>query len=135
MVVDTSSLISCFPSMFIGNFLNDFEMAPVAHILLVSILSLKNSMRSINLLILFGIRRNSLRSGRNRSFYLPIRRVIKQIVVIIGAFHFCQLRTRFIQHPAVKVHSICRGNYWRSSVWISMQQINYWSYVLHLSNT
>jgi hypothetical protein len=34
-------------------------------------------LRSINLLILFGIRRNCLRSGRNRSFYLSSRRVLK----------------------------------------------------------
>jgi hypothetical protein len=26
----------------------------------------------------------------------------------------------FIQHPAVKVTSICRGNYWGSLEWISM---------------
>jgi len=26
-----------------------------------------------------------------------------------------------IRHPAVKVNSICRGNYWGSSVWISGQ--------------
>jgi len=25
---------------------------------------------------------------------------------------FCQLHTKFIQHPALKVNSICRGNYW-----------------------
>ena len=65
------------------------------------------TMRSINLLI-FGIRRNCLRSGRGRSLYLSVRRVIKQIVVIIGA-NYVQ---NFIQHPAVKVNSICRGNYW-----------------------
>jgi hypothetical protein len=41
------------------------------------------SMRSINLLFLFGIRRNCLGSGRSQSFNLPIRRAIKQIVVII----------------------------------------------------
>jgi len=39
--------------------------------------------RSINLLIPFGIRRNCLRSGRSQSLYLFIRRVIKQIVVVI----------------------------------------------------
>ena len=42
-----------------------------------------------NLFILFGIRRNCLRTGRSRSLYLLIRRVIKQIVVIIEAYHFC----------------------------------------------
>jgi len=51
--------------------------------------------RFINLLILFGIRRNCPRSGRNRSWYLSIRRAIKQTVVIIEAYHFCQLRTKF----------------------------------------
>jgi hypothetical protein len=40
-------------------------------------------------------RRNCLRSGRNQSLCLFIRRVIKQIVVIIGAYHFCQLHTKF----------------------------------------
>ena len=34
-------------------------------------------------------------SGRSRSLYLFIRRTIKQFVVIIKAYHFCQLRTKF----------------------------------------
>jgi len=38
-----------------------------------------------------------MRSGRSRSLYLFIRRVIKEIVVIIEAYHFCELRTKF--HP------------------------------------
>ena len=59
------------------------------------------ALRSINWLLLFGIRRNCLRSGRNQLLYLSIRRVIKQTVVITGAYHFCQLHTKFIQHPAV----------------------------------
>ena len=37
------------------------------------------ALRSIKLLILYGIRRNCLRSGNGRSFYLLIRKVIKQI--------------------------------------------------------
>jgi len=52
------------------------------------------AMRSINLL-LFGIRRNFLKSGRSRSVYLSIRRTIIQILVIIGAYHFYQQRTKF----------------------------------------
>jgi len=72
-----------------------------------------------------GIRRNCLRSGRNRSLYLSVERVIKQIVVIIEAYHFCQLCTNFIQHAAVKANSIRRGNCWGLSVWISMQQVDY----------
>jgi len=30
-----------------------------------------------------------------------------------------------IQHPAVKVNSICGGNFWGSSVWITTQRVNY----------
>jgi len=41
----------------------------------------------------------------------------------------------FIQHPAVKVNSIRRGNYWGSSVWILRQQVNCWSCILYSSNT
>ena len=52
-------------------------------------------LKSTNLLILFGIRKNCLRSGGSRSLYLFIRRVIKQTVVITGAYHFCQLCTKF----------------------------------------
>jgi len=45
------------------------------------------------LVLLFRIRMNCLKSGR----------VIKQIVVIIDAYHFCQLRTKL--YPA----SCCQG--------------------------
>jgi len=34
-------------------------------------------------------------SGRNRSLYLSIRRAKKQVVAIIGAYHFCHVRTKF----------------------------------------
>ena len=61
--------------------------------------------------------------------------MIKQTVVIIEVYHFCQIRTKFIQHPAAQVNSICRENYWGWAVWILMQQANYWSYILHSSNT
>jgi len=36
------------------------------------------ALRSINLLFIYSIRRNSLRSGSSRSLYLSIRRAIKQ---------------------------------------------------------
>ena len=52
------------------------------------------AVRSFHLFILFCVRRNCLSSG-SRSLYLSIKRVIKQIVVIIKACHFCQLRTEF----------------------------------------
>ena len=81
-------------------------------------------MRSINLLFLSGIR-SCLKSGRNRSLYLSIRRVIQQIIVIVEAYHFCQLRTNFIHHPAVKANCTCRGICEGPSMWISTQQVNY----------
>jgi len=52
------------------------------------------AVRSLYLLFLFGIRRNCLRSGRSRSLY-PSIRALKHIVIIIGAYHFYQLCTKF----------------------------------------
>ena len=49
------------------------------------------------LLILFGMR-GCLRSGRGRSLYRFIRRAIKQIVVLIQAYHFVSYVQNFIQH-------------------------------------
>jgi len=60
-----------------------------------------------------------------QSLYLFIGKAIKQTVVIIGAITFVNYVQNFIQHAAVKVNSICRGNYWESSVWILTQQVNY----------
>ena len=36
-----------------------------------------------------------LEGGRSLSLYLSIRRVVKEIVVIIEAYHSCELRTEF----------------------------------------
>jgi len=57
------------------------------------------ALKSLNLLILFGIRRNCPRSGRSRSLYLLIRRMTQKTVVIIEAYHFCQTRTKFYPTP------------------------------------
>jgi len=38
---------------------------------------------------------------------------------------FANYVQNFIQLPTVKVNSICRGNYWGESAWISTQQVNY----------
>jgi len=46
--------------------------------------------RFINLLLPFGRRRNCLKSGRNRSYYLSTRRGMKQIAIIIEAYQSCQ---------------------------------------------
>ena len=53
------------------------------------------AVRSINLLFPFGIRRHCRKNGISRSQYISIRRGIKQIVITIGAYRFCQLRTKF----------------------------------------
>ena len=34
-----------------------------------------------------------------------------------------------------RTNVVKKGNYWGSSVLISMQQVNYWSHIRHLSNT
>jgi len=60
---------------------------------------------------------------------------MKQIVIIRGISLFASYVQNTLQNPAVKVNSICGGNYWGSSVWISSQQINYLSCFLHSSNT
>jgi len=57
----------------------------------------------------------------SRYFYLLIRMVIKQTVVIIQVHHFVNYVRNFIQHPAVKFNFICKGNYWVSSVQVSTQ--------------
>jgi hypothetical protein len=70
----------------------------------------KFALKSINLLIIFGMRRNCPKSGRSRSWYLFMRRAIQQILVIIEAHHFVNYVQIIIQHPAIKLNSICRGN-------------------------
>jgi hypothetical protein len=42
-----------------------------------------------------------------------------------GISFFVSYLENFIQHPAVKLNSICRENYRGSSVWILKQQVNY----------
>jgi len=59
------------------------------------------------------------------SIIVFIRRVIKQIVVIIRDITFGSHLQNFIQHPALKVNSICEGNYRGSSMWLSTQEVDY----------
>jgi hypothetical protein len=48
---------------------------------------------------------------KNSIIVLSIRRAIKQIAVIIGAYKFASYVQNFTQDTAVNVNSICRGNY------------------------
>jgi hypothetical protein len=50
---------------------------------------------SINPLILLGIRKNCLSSGRSILLYQFIRTMIKLTVIIIEAYHCYQLHTKF----------------------------------------
>jgi hypothetical protein len=51
-------------------------------------------LRSINSLILFGVRKNSLISGRSLLLYQFTRRAIKLNIVIIVGYHCHQLHTK-----------------------------------------
>jgi hypothetical protein len=63
-----------------------------------------------NLLILFRISRNCLRTVRSISLYLFVRRVIKQTSNYKG-ISLSSTTRKTIQHPAVKVNSTCKGNF------------------------
>ena len=63
----------------------------------------RNWFISVNLLVLFGIRRICQKIGRSRSLYHFIRRAVTQLVVIIVAHYVCQQFTKF--NPA----SCCQG--------------------------
>jgi hypothetical protein len=52
-------------------------------------------LRSRNLLIISGIKKNCLNSGRSQLLYLFTRRVIKQTVILIMAHYCYQQRTQF----------------------------------------
>ena len=80
------------------------------------------------MLIIFGLSRKCLSSGRSRSLYPSLRRAIKQTVVILEAYHCVNNVQNFIQLVAVEANSIFRGNCWGSSMWISTQKINYFIY-------
>jgi hypothetical protein len=63
----------------------------------------KLAVTSINLLFLFWIRWNCLRSWRIRKLYLSIRRMIKQIIANTEAYQFANYAQHFIQHLAASI--------------------------------
>jgi hypothetical protein len=81
--------------------------------------------RTIKLLIRFGIRRDYLRNGRGRSLYLSIRRVIKKIVLIVEAHHFLPTMCNILSNLILSRLTPYAGNCWGSSEWISTQYMNY----------
>ena len=58
-----------------------------------------------------------------KSTIAPIYKHDKHSVVTAEAYQFANYVQNFIQHPTVKTNSVCRGNYWGSSMWILTQQI------------
>jgi hypothetical protein len=52
-----------------------------------------------------------------------------------GIISLVSYNQNFIQHPAVMVNFICRGNYWGSSVLMLRQQVSCWSYSMYSSIT
>jgi len=71
-------------------------------------------------IILIGISRNFLCSGRSQSLYLFIRTVLKQSIVIIEAYPLYQLHTNFIKHLSVQVNCICRGIHLGGRSWYNI---------------
>jgi hypothetical protein len=63
-------------------------------------------LRSVHVLVFFGIRKNYLNSGRSQPMNLVIWRAIKQIVVIIEANNSHKQQTQFMKNLAVKFRSI-----------------------------
>jgi hypothetical protein len=55
-------------------------------------------LKSINLLILFGVRKNCLISGRGLLLYQFTRRGIKQTIVIIVGYHCHQLLNKILSN-------------------------------------
>jgi hypothetical protein len=76
-------------------------------------------LRSINSLILFGIRKNSLISGRILLLYQFTRRMIKLTLVIIVGYHCYQSHTKLYALLILLSMFIYRLNYWGSSMWVS----------------
>jgi hypothetical protein len=63
---------------------------------------------AIHKLILYGVRKNCLISGRSLLLYQFIRRVIKMTVRIIMGYTCHELHTKFFEYIFLKVKSICR---------------------------
>jgi hypothetical protein len=73
-------------------------------------------LKSINSVILFGIRTDCLSSGTSLLLCQFTRRVIELTVIIIEGYHYYQLHIRFYQDPSLKAKYICKHNYALASV-------------------
>jgi hypothetical protein len=79
--------------------------------------------------------KNFLRSGRSRSLYLSIGRVIKQTVIIVDSIIFVSYIQNSNQHHTLKINPIGRGNYWDHLVDFDATDqlmITYSAYVIYL---
>ena len=83
-------------------------------------------------------KKEKLTEERKESIIVPIhKKRNKQTVIIISYLHitYANHLQNFIQHPALKVNSICEGNYRGSSMWLSTQKFDCLSYILHSTNS
>ena len=64
---------------------------------------------------------NTLENFQKLSLFYFIQYVDEQTLITKGHITFVNYVQNFVQHPALKVNSICRGNYGGSSMWIPTQ--------------
>jgi hypothetical protein len=83
------------------------------------------AMRSTNLLFLFGTRRKLPEVWKVLIIVSIYKKDDNTDCINYRAYDFTNYVHNYIQHPAVKVNSICRKIYWGSSTWILTQQVNY----------
>ena len=62
---------------------------------------------------------------KSRSLYLSIRGTKTDCNNYRGRSLLPNYIRNIVQHPSLKVNSICRGNYWGSSMWVPTQQVDY----------
>jgi hypothetical protein len=65
-------------------------------------------LRSTNSLIMFGIRKNCLISGKSLLLYQFTKRVMKLTVIIIVGYHAINFIQNVMEYPPLKVKSIHR---------------------------
>jgi len=85
------------------------------------------------LFILYGTTKHCHCTGMSRSMCLFIRQMIKQMILIVKAYHCCHKHINFIEYSFVKVNCICIiciQNYLGVDCNITDQLLNV-AYILH----
>ena len=80
----------------------------------------------IHKLITSTLKKEKLSEEKKESIIVPIhKKGDKTDCNNYRGISLCQPLTKFYQHPALKVSSICKRNYRGSSMWLSTQQVDY----------